>query len=380
MALSGVTWILLLALAVLLALIAYYAWQYYEAPSGCASYSWSADTVYDMLYSDGCVPSGWEDFFSTSSTQSTMKTISDSLEKLTQNSNASENYHLDPDLGDIFNALHTTSLSDLKVVILGQDPAPEPGEATGYAFDIPNSSEDVPTMGRIMMELYREGYCTTIEEGDTVPWADQGVLLLNSALTVQCDKPGPDCTMDTPGSNETIWEPFTQALISYISANADPSVFILWGTAAQVFQKYIDATKHKVLTGGHPSPASSWHEFFCHAYFYDANAFLVSAKRGPVDWNLCDCEGTKDSNTMVCSACAEDCKISGSDEVDGLYYSEVLDWCDHSRDTQERWNPNASRASAGLHDLEVLKPRSRPTAYGVVTDDRLPGYQPQSKG
>ena len=320
-----IIWVLaILLIIVILTTSAYYAY-YIRVPKCQGSYSWSSDTLYDMLYSDKCVPPGWEDFFNQTTTQSILKSISDSLQKLTQTSNP---YHLDPTLGSVFAALQTTTLSDLKVLILGQDPAPEPGLATGYAFDVPNDPESVPTMGRIMMELYREGYCTTVDTGNTIPWADQGVLLLNSALTLQCDEPGPGCKYDTPGSNSVLWQPFTAALLTYISSKASPSAFILWGSAAQYFSKYIDASKHKVLEGGHPSPAATWEDFFCRAYFYDTNQFLATIGRGPVDWNLCSCSGTKDPVSMVCSACSDDCQITSSDEVDGLYYSDVVKQCD----------------------------------------------------
>lgn len=338
-------WLLILAVVLAIAVVGYYAWQYFEeqAPRCQGSYSWADDTLYDMLYTDGCVPSGWEDFFNAPTTQSILRQVSDGMQKITQSSNPSEAYHVDPDIEDVFAALHTTSLADLKVVILGQDPAPEPGEATGYAFDVPNDPQDVPTMGRIMMELYREGYCTNTDMGNTLPWADQGVLLLNSALTVQCDKPGPDCQYDTPGLNVALWLPFTAALLTYISAHAAPSVFILWGGAAQAFAQYVDASKHKVIEGGHPSPAAEWEDFFCQAYFYDTNEFLSGAGRGPVDWNLCPCSGTKDPTTMVCSECPEDCQVSANDEVDGLYYDDVLKYCD----------ADDARPSQGLHDLEI---------------------------
>lgn len=317
-----VWWIVLLVVA-LLTITAYYVWHSYKAPKCQSSYSWSSDTLYDMLYSDNCVPSGWEGFFNQTSTRSLLKTISDSLQVLSQKSL----YHLDPELGDVFAALQTTSLDSVKAVILGQDPAPEPGLATGYAFDVPNDPASVPTMGRIMMELYREGYCTSVNTGNTIPWVNQGVLLLNSALTLQCASPGPNCQYDTPGSNTTLWQLFTEALLTYISANASPSAFILWGSAAQSFSTYIDSSKHKILVGGHPSPEAEWEDFFCQAYFYDANAFLVAVGRSPVDWNLCDCSGAKDPTSMVCSACSENCKVNTWDDVDNLYYSSVLKQC-----------------------------------------------------
>lgn len=122
-----------------------------------------------------------------------------------------------------------------------------------------------------------EGWSIDITKGSLAKWANQGVLLLNSALTVK---------KNSPGSHLTLWIPFTELLIKYISSNAQPSVWLLWGNQAQSFEKHIAKTNHYVIKGGHPSALAGLdtNTFFGGNYFQCANQFLNNRGRGPIDW------------------------------------------------------------------------------------------------
>ena len=136
-------------------------------------------------------------------------------------------------------------LDQVKAVIIGQDPAPQPGLATGLAFSLDESVHPtkVPSVQRVILEARNEGYCVDPEKGVLINWAEQGVVLLNTALTL---------IQDEIGSHIDVWANFTHNLIEYINENASPSVWILWGSHAKQLEDKIDHSKHYVLKGGPP--------------------------------------------------------------------------------------------------------------------------------
>ncbi len=177
----------------------------------------------------------------------------------------------------VFRAFRTTSYSDVHVLILGQDPYHNRIQPNGYAFSV---NEDVPlppSLQNIFEELKLEFPDFEYVNGDLSPWAKQGVLLLNSILTVREDQAG--------SHSKWGWETFTDAVISLLSQRERPMVFILWGNYAKKKAQLIDRSRHKVLTGVHPSPLSASRGFFHGNYFVDANGFL--ADQGiEINWNL----------------------------------------------------------------------------------------------
>ena len=167
----------------------------------------------------------------------------------------------------------------IKVVILGQDPTPQAGKATGLAFSVADPLS-VGTVLNVLLEVALEGWSVNIDNGDLNKWAAQGVLLLNTALTVQQRR---------AGSHLRRWKPFTEFLVKYISDDAQPSVWFLWGKKAHEYQKLINNRKHYVITGGHPSTFGGLkvpNTFFAGEYFDCANQFLTRRGREKIDWGL----------------------------------------------------------------------------------------------
>lgn len=187
---------------------------------------------------------------------------------------------IEPPMPWVFKALQLVAPADIKVVILGQDPTPQANEATGMAFSV-KDPRTVPSVLNVLLEVALEGWSVNISNGDLTKWANQGVLLLNKALTV---------TQGTAGAHLTHWTKFTKLLIKEIMDNAPPSVWILWGTKAQGYKTMITKKgKDYVIPGGHPSPVSgmgSSNTFFGGKYFQCANEFLSKKGRVPIDWGL----------------------------------------------------------------------------------------------
>ncbi len=182
-----------------------------------------------------------------------------------------------PPKNKIFNAFTKSSLEDLKVVILGQDPYHGKGQAQGLAFSTPKEIKNPPSMVNILKEikddLKKDSSCL---DGDLNPWAEEGVLLLNTILTVEESKP--------KSHHKLGWEIFTDNIIKYISQNCKDVVFILWGGPAIAKSKIIDETKHHILTAPHPSPLSSYRGFFGCKHFSKTNEILKSIGKKPIDW------------------------------------------------------------------------------------------------
>jgi len=184
-----------------------------------------------------------------------------------------------PPEADVFNAFRYTPLSDLKVVIIGQDPYHGPNQAHGLSFSVRRGVPTPPSLQNMYKELAQEYPNFVIpNHGNLEHWANQGVLLLNTVLTV---------VANTPNSHRNLgWETFTDNVIKAISAHAQPVVFLLWGSHAINKQKLIDTQKHLVLTAPHPSPLSAYRGFFGCGHFVKANAWLEQTGRAPIDWQV----------------------------------------------------------------------------------------------
>ena len=167
---------------------------------------------------------------------------------------------------DIFNAFAFTPLSKVKVVILGQDPYHEPGQAHGLSFSVKPSVEIPPSLVNIYKELHDDLGCTIPDHGCLTKWANQGVLMLNTVLTVRAHQ---------ANSHRGIgWEEFTDAAIRALAEEREHLVFILWGGYAQRKGAFIDRSKHLVLSSAHPSPLSAYNGFFGNKHFSKTNAYL----------------------------------------------------------------------------------------------------------
>ena len=177
----------------------------------------------------------------------------------------------------IFNAFDTTPLSDLKVVILGQDPYIKPSQAMGLSFSVPKGIRTPPSLKNIYKELNTDLGIPIVDHGDLTAWANQGVFLLNAALTVEARKSGSHL--------EKGWGQFTDAVIRLISEKREHIVFMLWGNFAKAKGQLIDDSKHLVLKASHPSPLARG-AYFGSKHFSQANTYLESKGLGEIDWRL----------------------------------------------------------------------------------------------
>ncbi len=185
-----------------------------------------------------------------------------------------------PDMYDIFNALHFTSYQDVKVVILGQDPYHGPNQAHGLSFSVKPGVPAPPSLQNIFKELQSDLGCTIPNHGYLKKWADQGVLLLNTSLTVRAGQANSHAQIG--------WHLFTDKVIALLSQRQNPVVFILWGKNAQTKQSIIKAPQHFIIKSVHPSPLSAHAGFFGSKPFSKANNFLVSQGKEPIDWQIED--------------------------------------------------------------------------------------------
>ncbi|MDF0731122.1 uracil-DNA glycosylase [Pseudomonas entomophila] len=178
----------------------------------------------------------------------------------------------------IFNALNSTPLDKVKVVILGQDPYHGPGQAHGLCFSVQPGVPTPPSLVNIYKELQRDLNLPIPNHGYLQSWADQGVLLLNTTMTVQR---GAAASHAKAG-----WQPFTDRVIQLVSERCENVVFLLWGSHAQSKQTLIDGTRHLVLKSVHPSPLSAYRGFLGCGHFSRANGFLEQRGLAPIDWAL----------------------------------------------------------------------------------------------
>lgn len=183
-----------------------------------------------------------------------------------------------PDSNDVFNAFHLTPLADVKVVILGQDPYHNDGQAHGLCFSVKPDVEIPPSLVNIYQELHDDLGCDIPNNGYLVKWAKQGVLLLNTVLTVRAH---------AANSHRGIgWEEFTDACIRICSEQDRPMVFILWGRPAQMKRPMLHNPKHLILEAPHPSPLSAYRGFFGSKPFSKTNAYLQENGLAPIDWQI----------------------------------------------------------------------------------------------
>lgn len=180
----------------------------------------------------------------------------------------------------IFNAFNVTPFEKIKVVILGQDPYHGFGQAHGLSFSVTNSVKSPPSLQNIFKEIMADLGIPIPNNGNLTNWANQGVFLLNSFLTVESN---------LPASHQNIgWEQFTDFCISAISKQKENVVFLLWGKFAQEKAKLIDTSKHLVLLAPHPSPFSAHTGFIGCKHFSKTNNYLISKKKEPIDWKIKD--------------------------------------------------------------------------------------------
>lgn len=182
-----------------------------------------------------------------------------------------------PPGGKIFAAFDRTPFDRVRVVILGQDPYHEPGQAMGLCFSVPQGVAVPPSLKNIIAEINSDlGTALPATGGDLTAWADQGVLLLNATLTVRAHQAG--------SHQRHGWEQFTDAAISALSARRAGLVFLLWGSYAIAKKSLIDPSRHHVLTAPHPSPLSAYRGFFGCRHFSRCNAILAAQGLQPIDW------------------------------------------------------------------------------------------------
>ncbi|MET3634019.1 uracil-DNA glycosylase [Streptococcus porcorum] len=174
----------------------------------------------------------------------------------------------------VFKALEMTALSDVKVVILGQDPYHNPAQAQGLSFSVPDAIPAPPSLQNILKELFDD--IGVRQSHDLTSWARQGVLLLNASLTVPQNQPNAHAN--------GIWEPFTDAIIRLVNQKEDPVVFILWGGFARKKKKLITNPTHLIVESAHPSPLSAYRGFFGSKPFSRSNEFLIKTNQTPINW------------------------------------------------------------------------------------------------
>lgn len=187
-------------------------------------------------------------------------------------------HHIFPIDEDVFRALDTTSLEATKVVILGQDPYHGEGQAHGLAFSVQSPTVPPPSLRNIMKELHDDVGVPLPLHGDLTSWAEQGVLLLNTTLTVREGQAG--------SHHGCGWETFTDAIIGSINEKDECVVFLLWGTHARKKKALITNPQHVIIEGVHPSPLSAYKGFFGSRPFSKVNAALSAAGHAPIDWTI----------------------------------------------------------------------------------------------
>ena len=183
-----------------------------------------------------------------------------------------------PDMYDIFNALHYTSYHDTKVVILGQDPYHGDGQAHGLSFSVKPGVKAPPSLVNIFKELKEDLGCEIPNNGCLKPWTQQGVLLLNTVLTVRAHQANSHRNMG--------WEKFTDRIIEILNEREKPIAFVLWGAPARKKKKMITNPKHFIVESAHPSPLSAFNGFFGSRPFSKVNAFLEAVGEKPINWQI----------------------------------------------------------------------------------------------
>lgn len=183
-----------------------------------------------------------------------------------------------PKQTEIFNAFRYTKYEDLKVLLLGQDPYHGDGQAQGLSFSVKEGIPKPPSLQNIFKELQDDLGCPIVESGSLIPWAKEGVLLLNTVLTVEKDK--------AASHKDRGWERFTDEVIRIVNKKETPVVFILWGSYARSKKSLITNPIHYIVESPHPSPFSAHNGFFGSRPFSKTNQFLIQTNQKPIHWNL----------------------------------------------------------------------------------------------
>lgn len=189
-----------------------------------------------------------------------------------------DKYAIYPSMYDIFNALKATPFHRVKAVLLGQDPYHGPGQAHGMCFSVQKGVKVPPSLQNVFKELREDLGCEIPAHGFLQSWAEQGVLLLNTVLTVRAGQAG--------SHRGKGWEIFTDEVIRKLNEREQPTVFLLWGSNARSKKNLITNPRHLILEAAHPSPLSAWNGFFGCRHFSAANEFLKSNGIEPVDWQI----------------------------------------------------------------------------------------------
>ena len=187
-------------------------------------------------------------------------------------------YIVYPDMYDLYNCFRYTPLAELKAVILGQDPYHEPGQAHGLCFSVKEGVDLPPSLKNIYKEIKSDLNITEPNCGDLTKWAKEGVLLLNTTLTVREHRANSHATCG--------WAWFTDSVIKLISDRTQNTVFILWGGNARSKRSLIDGGRHLILESAHPSPLSAYNGFFGSKCFSKCNDYLTAHGKTPIDWDL----------------------------------------------------------------------------------------------
>lgn len=226
-----------------------------------------------MTTSQAGLPQSWQPYLGEELDKPYMKTLRRFLQEQIE-----ANRRIFPKSQETFSALWLTPFHDVKVVILGQDPYHGPGQAHGLSFSVPHGVPIPPSLVNIYKELEKDLGVPPAAHGNLVHWAEQGVLLLNSVLTVESSQPG--------SHRKKGWEEFTDRIITLVSEHAEPTAFVLWGAYAQAKESLINTDQHLVLKAPHPSPLSAHRGFFGSQPFSKINRFLQEQGRKPIEWRL----------------------------------------------------------------------------------------------
>jgi uracil-DNA glycosylase len=218
------------------------------------------------------IPEAWKSVLSGETVNPSYQQLQDFVQKERQT------HTVFPPAPEVFAALELTPLDQVRVLILGQDPYPGEGQAHGLSFSVRPGVEPPASLVNIFRELHDDVGSRTPNNGHLVPWARQGVLMLNAVLTVRAHRPN-----SHKGKG---WEPFTDAIIRAVNAKSDRVVFVLWGAFAKKKAKLVDTSRHTIVEGAHPSPLSADKGFFGSKPFSKTNAALRAAGLGEINWQL----------------------------------------------------------------------------------------------
>jgi uracil-DNA glycosylase len=214
----------------------------------------------------------WQKVLKEETYKSYFKSLQDFLQK------ERRTHTIYPPEEEVFTAFYHTLYDQVRVLILGQDPYHDEGQAHGLAFSVRPGVKPPPSLVNMFKELHNDVDCETPDHGCLIPWAQQGVLLLNTVLTVRAHQPH--------SHRDKGWETFTDAVIDRINERVTPAIFVLWGSAAQKKTKMIDTDRHTIIQSVHPSPLSAHRGFFGSRPFSSINKALYDAGQPPIDWTL----------------------------------------------------------------------------------------------